>query len=108
LIAAAEKIGRVVKDRTFDEFTADETRFDAVLFNLQVIGEAVKHLPEAVRAAIPEIDWPKAPRLKGIIAHHHFALDANIIWDVAVNHVPKILAAAKSLADQPDDDLLRD
>jgi uncharacterized protein with HEPN domain len=56
LIEAAEKIGRFVKDRIFDEITADETRFNAVLFNLQVIGEAVEHPPAAARAAMPEID----------------------------------------------------
>lgn len=78
LIDAAEKIGRFVKHRTFDEFTADETRLDTVLFNLRGIGEAVKHPPEAARAAMPEIDWPKAARLKGIIAHHYFALEPTL------------------------------
>ncbi len=74
LTEAAEKIGRFVTDRTLDEFTADETRFDAVLFNLQVIGEAVKHLPETARAAMPEIDWSGAARLRDIILRrlrHH-------------------------------------
>jgi uncharacterized protein with HEPN domain len=54
---------------------------------------------------MPEIDWSGAARLRDIIAHHYFALDAHIICDVAVNHVPKILAAAKSLAGQLNGDL---
>jgi uncharacterized protein with HEPN domain len=43
-----------VAGRTFDSFVADEALFDAVLFNLQVIGEAVKRLPEVVRTEMPE------------------------------------------------------
>ncbi len=42
LIESAEKIGRLVADRTYSTFTSDEAVFDAVLFNLQVIGEAIK------------------------------------------------------------------
>jgi uncharacterized protein with HEPN domain len=47
LIESAEKIGRLVAGRTLSTFTDDEAVFDAVLFNLQVIGEAVKQLPDA-------------------------------------------------------------
>ena len=42
LIESGEKIERFVTGRTFDTFVADEAIFDAVLFNLQVIGEATK------------------------------------------------------------------
>lgn len=63
IAAAAEKIGRFVGGQTFEGFIADEARFDAVLFNLQILGEAAKQLPEAARQAAPEIDWSKpAPR----------------------------------------------
>jgi uncharacterized protein with HEPN domain len=49
LIESAEKIGRFVEGRTLATFTADEATFDAVLFNLQVIGEATKKLPQDAR-----------------------------------------------------------
>ena len=53
LIASAEKIGRLTSGRTIEQFVAEEAVFDAVLFNLQVIGEAVKKLPDDARAWIP-------------------------------------------------------
>lgn len=56
LIASAEKIGRLTARRTVEQFVADEAAFDAVLFNLQVIGEAVKKLPADARALLPEAD----------------------------------------------------
>lgn len=97
IVASAEKIGRLVRGRSFESFVADEAVFDAVLFNLQVIGEAVKNLPEVARAALPEVDWSGPARLRDFIAHHYFSVDAGIVWDAACNHVPNILEAARLL-----------
>jgi uncharacterized protein with HEPN domain len=96
LIDSAEKIGRFMAGLSFDAFTADEAIFDAVLFNLQVIGEAVKRLPADARAAMPEAESAGPARLRDLIAHHYFALDAEIIWEVATIRVPKILAEARN------------
>ena len=57
LIDSAEKITRFLQDRTFDALSSDEMLFDAVLFNLEVIGEAVQKLPEEPKASAPEADW---------------------------------------------------
>jgi uncharacterized protein with HEPN domain len=104
LIASAEKIERFVAGRTFAEFSSDEAIFDAVLFNLQVIGEAAKKLPDAARAAIPEAGGSGPARLRDLIAHHYFSIDAEIIWEVATTHVPRMLAQARRLRDQADGD----
>jgi uncharacterized protein with HEPN domain len=100
LIESAEKIGRFVAGRTFTAFNSDETILDAVLFNLQVIGEAVKHLPEDARSAMPETGDSGPARLRDLIVHHYFALDVEIIWEVATTHVPRMLVQARRLRDQ--------
>lgn len=100
IIAAAAKIGRLINGHSYASFVADEAVFDAVLFNLQVIGEAVKNLPDVARTALPEVDWSGPARLRDFIAHHYFSVDASIVWDAAGNHVPKILDAAKALLDR--------
>ena len=82
---------------TIEQFVADEDAFDAVLFNLQVIGEAVKKLPPNVRALLPEADRSGPARLCDLIAHHYFALDPDIIWEVANRHVPALLNHALGL-----------
>lgn len=70
LIASAEKVGRLLAGRNFDEFTADEATFDAVLFNLQVIGEAAKKLPSGALEAMPSAESTGPARLRDLIAHH--------------------------------------
>lgn len=100
LIASAEKIERYVAGRAAAELAADEALFDAVLFNLQVIGEAVKRLPKHALAQLPEAADARPARLRDLIAHRYFALDPEIIWDAARSHVPKLLAQARALRKQ--------
>lgn len=73
--------------RTVEQFVSDEAAFDAALFNLQVIGEAIKRLPADVLALLPAADRSGPARLRDLIAHHYFALDPEIIWDVATRLV---------------------
>ncbi len=93
----AEKISRYASGLSFEEFCANDVIFDAVLFNLQVIGEAAKKLPDAMRVAMPGIEWSDAAKFRDIIVHHYFALDAQIVWDVVQNRIPEIRDAAQAL-----------
>lgn len=97
LIEGGEKIGRFVQGRAMDRFVDDEAVYDAVLFNLQVIGEAIKKLPEAIRDTLPGGSGSAPARLRDLIAHHYFAIDPEIIWQVATEHVPQLLEAAREL-----------
>jgi len=102
LIDSAEKLHRFVKGRAFERFASDEMLFDAVLFNLEVIGEAVKKLPEEAKATIPEADWSGPARMRDLIAHHYFAVDPQIVWEAATQHVPRVLSHAKQLRERFD------
>jgi uncharacterized protein with HEPN domain len=97
LIESAEKIGRLVAGRTFATFCSDEASFDAVLFNLQIIGEAIKRFPEDARAAMPDAISSGPAKMRDLIAHHYFALDPEIIWEVATTHVPVLLIDARAV-----------
>jgi uncharacterized protein with HEPN domain len=102
LIDSAEKIQRFLKDRSLDAFVANEVLFDAVLFNLQVIGEAVKKIPDNAKAAVPDCDWSGPARMRDLIAHHYFSIDAQIVWEAATQHVPRILGHAKQIRERFD------
>lgn len=79
LIESAEKIGRFVSGRTAESFRLDEAIFDAILFNLPVIGEAVKRLPDEARSELTGAGGAGPARLRDLIAHHYFAIDSDII-----------------------------
>lgn len=101
---AAEKIGRSVHGISFEAFRENDVLFDSVLFNLQVIGEAAKKLPDTMKAAMPKVEWSGAAQFRDIIAHHYFALDADIVWDVVCNRIPEINDAARALLARLDEE----
>lgn len=92
-----ERISRYVEDLDDVGWSADERTQDAVLRNLEVIGEAVKHLPLELRAANPEIPWQDIAGLRDILIHEYEGVDFSIVWDIAVNEVPTLYRAVLSL-----------
>lgn len=92
---ACKKVLRYTAGFTFKEFTHDDEKYDAVLRNLEIIGEAVKHIPDDVRAQYPEVKWRKIAGLRDLVAHEYFGLSDEIIWDIVQNEIPALLKQVK-------------
>jgi len=74
-----------------EDFLADERTFDAVMRNLQIIGEATKNVPLEIRNRYPEVEWRKIAGLRDVLAHAYFSLENEILWDIIQNKVPPLL-----------------
>lgn len=90
ILTCCRKIRTYTDGMTREQFAADEKTYDAVVRNLEIIGEAAKNIPPAVQAHIPEIDWRKPAGLRDIIAHAYFGIDDAILWDVIQHKVPEV------------------
>ena len=77
---------------SFEQFKQDDKTYDAVMRNLEIIGEAAKRLPDEVRAMMPDIEWNKATGLRNIVAHAYFGINDTIVWDVVQNKIPPMKA----------------
>lgn len=75
---------------TLATFIEDERTFEAVVFNLQVIGEASKNMPEDYRVAYSQIEWRKIVGLRNIIVHTYFTLTDEIIWSIPQNKLTSL------------------
>jgi uncharacterized protein with HEPN domain len=64
-----------VKGMTFEQFREDRKTIDAVVRNIEVIGEAARHIPEDVRARFPEIPWPDVIGSRSVLIHEYFGVD---------------------------------
>jgi uncharacterized protein with HEPN domain len=90
IVTACEKILRFTNGITFDDLLRDEKTYDAVVRNLEVIGEAAKHISDEIRGKISDIDWRKAAGLRDMLSHVYFGIDNNILWNVIQNKVPHL------------------
>jgi len=100
IVDAIQAIEVYLADITFEQFTADRKTVDAVVRNLEVIGEAAGKLTQAENSTMPEIDWRKIVAMRNILAHEYFGVSKTIVWDVAKNHLPNLLNVCRRTLDQ--------
>ena len=86
----SKKILEYTEKKTFGDFTGNQMLIDAVIRNLEVIGEAVKNLPDNERAKYNNINWKKVAGLRDILIHEYFGIDYEILWDIIQNKIPDL------------------
>ncbi len=84
------RIQRYTQGLTQAELIQDERTYDAVVRNLEIIGEAAKHLSDHLRSRMLDIEWRKVASMRDIIAHVYFGIDNDILWDVVQNKIPQL------------------
>lgn len=89
---SAIKIARFTEGMDLATFVENEVVFDAVLRNLEIIGEAAKSIPQLVRQRHPGIEWRKLAGLRDVLAHNYFGLEPETIWDIVTNALPPVAA----------------
>ena len=92
--------GRVLKytaGLAREEFLSKPMVYDAVLRNLELLGEAATHLPEEVRALAPDIPWRQIVGVRNVLIRGYLGIDDDIIWDIVTNEVEKLLLALEKL-----------
>jgi hypothetical protein len=73
-----------------EAFFRDPMTQDAVLRNLEVVGEAVKGVGEGIRAAHPQVPWKKIAGMRDRVIHGYFQVDLDIVWEVVEKELPTL------------------
>ena len=90
ILEAIEKIKRFSKDMDRDEFLENDLVMDAIVRNIEIIGEATKNLPEEFKKENPEIPWKDIAGMRDRIVHFYFGLDFEVIWDTVQIDIPDL------------------
>ena len=88
---ALERVFHYTQSIDFEEFEKDTMRVDAVVRNLEIIGEAVRRLPENFKESHREIPWHRIAGMRNRIVHDYFGIDNGIIWQVIQTDAPELL-----------------
>jgi uncharacterized protein with HEPN domain len=83
---------------TFDQFQLDQKTIDAVLRNLEIIGEAARFIPDEVEEDNSHIPWMKIRGFRNIVAHEYFGVSLSIVWETVLNDLPGLAIELQKLS----------
>ncbi|MEL6491101.1 MAG: DUF86 domain-containing protein [Cyanobacteria bacterium J06621_3] len=86
-----------VKGMTFQDFQEDDKTILAVTRALEIIGEAAKQVPQAIREQYSGIPWRDITGMRDRIAHVYFGIDLEIVWSTAQNRLSTLRPAIQSI-----------
>jgi len=81
-------------------FMADAQVQDAVLRRLEIVGEAVKNIPQELRDRHPQIPWKTIAGLRDVLIHHYFGVNLRRAWKFVAEDIPRLKTEIKSVLDE--------
>jgi|SRR3990167_2694372 len=88
ILESIEAIEKYTENLTDESFLASQEKQDSIIRRLEIIGEAVKNLPDGFREKHPHVEWNKAMATRNILIHHYFGIDLKTVWDTVTESLP--------------------
>jgi uncharacterized protein with HEPN domain len=79
-----------IQGLSYETFVSDKKTFNAVVRSLEVIGEAVKSMPDSVRRRYPDIPWKEMAGMRDKLIHFYFGVDREAVWLTVKERIPTI------------------
>lgn len=90
IIDAIESINSFIQGLDFDEFAHDDKTVSAVVRKFEVIGEAVKQIPENMRKKYNSIPWKDISGMRDRLIHFYFGVDTQLVWTTIHDSLPEL------------------
>lgn len=88
ILEAGERIAAYITGLEYEDFLASQLVIDAVMRNLQIIGEAAKRLTPELKAEHPDLPWREMAGLRDRVVHDYFGINYEIVWNVITDELP--------------------
>jgi uncharacterized protein with HEPN domain len=92
------KIGQYTSGMSFQDFLQDSRTQDAVVRNLEVLGEAARRIPPDIQERYPEIPWAQIVGLRNRLIHGYFLVDYGIVWEIVQNELSPLREKLEQIA----------
>ena len=99
MLDAVERIRRYLEGVNREDFEADEVLQDAVIRQLEILGEAASRVDTEYRSSTPQIPWSKVISTRNRLIHGYLSVDMEIVLRTATHHVPQLRSSLKQAVD---------
>lgn len=97
ILESIEKIESYVAGKTLNEFDRNTVMQDAVIRRLEIIGEAVRYLPAALRQKYPTVPWRQISDMRNVLIHEYAGVSLETVWLTVQNHLGLLKSVAEKI-----------
>jgi uncharacterized protein with HEPN domain len=88
MLESINKIEKYIEGLNYEQFIRDEKTKDAVVRNLEIIGEAANQIPKEIQQKFSNVPWAQIIAMRNRMIHGYFAIDYRIVWDIVKIDIP--------------------
>lgn len=104
IVEAIDRILEYTASLSLESFKADTRTVDAVVRNIEVIGEATRHLDADTAAQLPQVPWRELQAMRNLLIHEYFGVSVSIIWETISRDLSPVREAIRQHLDRPESD----
>lgn len=99
MLAAITKTQRYIAGLSYESFVQNEIVVDAVIRNIEVIGEAANYVPDEIQRRYAHLPWAEMRGIRNILVHEYFGVSLPILWHTVTNDLPVVAPLLQTILD---------
>ena len=97
ILVACQNIMEYTEGFDFEAFKGDRKTQDALIRNIEILGEAVKRVSDDTKEKYPDVEWNDIARTRDKLIHSYFGVDLDIVWEISMNDIPRLKGRISSI-----------
>ena len=98
ILDAIEEIEKYLLNTSFTDFLENSMMRFACIKQMEIIGEASKHITDDLKSKFTDIEWVQIVGLRNVLAHEYFGVDASLVWEIIKEDIPELKEKIKRVA----------